>query len=93
MQTFTAQEMQRNVGAVQEAALAEPVIITYHNRPRLVLLSMREFDSLRGRARRVGSVEEADDVIMGHISELAEMDSGDEEPTPSQEPRFAKSGP
>ena len=36
--------------------MVEPVIITYHDRPRLVLMSMQEYDRLRGR----GTVREAE---------------------------------
>jgi prevent-host-death family protein len=49
MQTFRAQDMQRQASILQEAAMVEPVIITYHDRPRLVLMSMQEYDRLRGR--------------------------------------------
>jgi prevent-host-death family protein len=56
MQTFRAQDMQRQAAVMQEAAMVEPVIITYHDRPRLVLMSMREYDRLRGR----GSAREAE---------------------------------
>lgn len=49
MQRFRAQDMQRQASILQEAAMVEPVIITYHDRPRLVLMSMQEYDRLRGR--------------------------------------------
>jgi prevent-host-death family protein len=49
MQTFRAQDMQRQASVLQDAAMVEPVIITYHDRPRLVLMSMQEYDRLRGR--------------------------------------------
>jgi prevent-host-death family protein len=49
MRTFRAQDMQRQASILQEAAMVEPVIITYHDRPRLVLMSMQEYDRLRGR--------------------------------------------
>jgi hypothetical protein len=49
MQTFRSQDMQKQAAALQEAAMKEPVLITYHDRPRLVLLSMDEYDRLRGR--------------------------------------------
>ncbi|HUN39167.1 MAG TPA: type II toxin-antitoxin system prevent-host-death family antitoxin [Acetobacteraceae bacterium] len=50
MQIFRSQDMQRHAAAVmQEAAMVEPVIITYHDRPRLVLMPMREYGRLRGR--------------------------------------------
>jgi hypothetical protein len=54
MQMFRAQDMQKQASTLQEAAMKEPVLITYHDRPRLVLMSMEEFERLRGRP---GSVE------------------------------------
>jgi prevent-host-death family protein len=50
MQTFRSQDMQKQAAAVQEAAMKEPVIITYHDRPRLVVMSIDEFDRLRSDA-------------------------------------------
>jgi hypothetical protein len=40
--------MQKQAAAVQEAAMREPVLITYHDRPRLVVMSMEEFERLGG---------------------------------------------
>jgi prevent-host-death family protein len=57
MQTFRSQDMQKQASAVQEAAMKEPVIITYHDRPRLVVMSMEEFDRLRGRPDAADSVQ------------------------------------
>jgi PHD/YefM family antitoxin component YafN of YafNO toxin-antitoxin module len=42
MLTFKAQDVQKPASQLQEAAMAEPVIITYHDRPRLVVMSMHE---------------------------------------------------
>ena len=50
MKSFRAQDMQKQASALQEAAMKEPVLITYHDRPRLVLMSMDEYDRLRGRS-------------------------------------------
>lgn len=49
--------MQKQASAVQEAAMKEPVIITYHDRPRLVVMSMEEFDRLRGGPDAADSVQ------------------------------------
>jgi len=49
VQTFRAHDMQRRASVLQEAATVEPVIITCHDRPHLVLMSMREYDRLHGR--------------------------------------------
>lgn len=52
MQVFRAQDMQKQAAILQEAAMSEPVIITYHDRPRMVLMSMQEYDRLKGRSRK-----------------------------------------
>lgn len=49
MQSFRSQDMQKQASTLQEAAMKEPVLITYHDRPRLVLMAMEEYDRLRGR--------------------------------------------
>ena len=74
MRTFKSQDMQRNCATLQEAAIAEPVIITYHDRPRLVLMSMEEFDRLRGRQKSVNSAE---DLPHNLVEELDTMDQKD----------------
>lgn len=51
MQIFRSQDMQKQAATIQDAAMKEPVLITYHDRPRLVLMSMQEYDRLRGRRR------------------------------------------
>ena len=47
MDHFTAFDLQRHVGKVQDAAMAAPVAITHHGQPRLVLM---DYD----RWRRLG---------------------------------------
>lgn len=75
MQVFRAQDMQRNVSVVQDAAMSEPVLITYHDRPRLVLMSMAEYARLRGRQKTAGGIEDMDEDLA-----LAIMDIADESP-------------
>lgn len=55
MQTFRSQDMQKQAAAVQEAAMRAPVLITYHDRPRLVVMSMEEFERLGGPQREAGA--------------------------------------
>lgn len=74
MQIFRAQDMQKQAAIMQEAAMLEPVIITYHDRPRLVLLSMQEYDRLRGRQRTVGATVELPDSVIKQIEAMAELD-------------------
>jgi prevent-host-death family protein len=86
MQTFRSQDMQKQAAAVQEAAMKEPVIITYHDRPRLVVMSMEEFDRLRslpGAARpqpgppAVPNKTERDFLIAYFRSELTRNEAMD----------------
>ncbi|MCF7749047.1 type II toxin-antitoxin system prevent-host-death family antitoxin [Sulfitobacter sp. M39] len=46
MTRVTATEFKNNIGAFSDAAMSEPVIITSHQRDRLVLLSADEYRRL-----------------------------------------------
>jgi prevent-host-death family protein len=70
MITFQSQDMQKQASALQEAAMREPVLITYHDRPRLVLMSMEEYDRLRGRKGRNTAVASLSDEAAGRIASL-----------------------
>lgn len=72
MQVFRSQDMQRRVSAVQDAAMSEPVLITYHDRPRLVLMSMTEYARITGRKRSVGGIEDMDDDLAKAIMDIAD---------------------
>ena len=74
MQIFRSQDMQRQAAALQEAAMKEPVFITYHDRLRLVLMSMQEYDRLRGRLGGAGAIVELPDVVLDQIEALADLD-------------------
>lgn len=64
MHVFTSEELQRRPAEVQEAALGEPALITYHGRPRLVMMSIEEYDRIGGRQHLVlDAVELSDDII------------------------------
>jgi prevent-host-death family protein len=58
MITVTSGEVQKKFGAFRAKAHAEPVIVTSHGRPDLVIMSHAEFLSLRKRARN--TVQAAD---------------------------------
>jgi prevent-host-death family protein len=47
MVTITAAELQRNFGTYREKALREPVSVTHHGRPSLVVMAADEFDRLK----------------------------------------------
>lgn len=46
MTRVSATEFKNNIGAYSDAAMSEPVIITSHQRDRLVLLSAEEYRRL-----------------------------------------------
>ncbi|MBM1222920.1 type II toxin-antitoxin system Phd/YefM family antitoxin [Ponticoccus sp. SC2-23] len=48
MARVTATEFRNNIGIFSDAAMNEPVIITSHDRDRLVLLSADEYRRLTG---------------------------------------------
>lgn len=48
MTRVSATEFKNNIGAYSDAAMSEPVIITSHQRDRLVLLSAEEYRRLVG---------------------------------------------
>ena len=49
MTRVTATEFKNNVGVFSDAAMREPVIITSHQRDRLVLISADEYRRLTGK--------------------------------------------
>lgn len=53
--TFSTSDLSRRAGDVIAEALRGPVTLTQHKKPRLVLLSVAEYD----RLRRVGDTREA----------------------------------
>jgi prevent-host-death family protein len=47
MKSYTSLDLQQRTGDIQRAASAEPVIITNHGRPRLVIATVEEFARLK----------------------------------------------
>lgn len=58
--TYTTSDLSRRSGDVITAAIKAPVTITQRNKPRLVLLSVEEFEAMRRKAdpRRAGRTAE-----------------------------------
>lgn len=48
MKTLSANEAKQSLGRVLDSAQREPVIIQKHNRPTAVVMSVEEYDRLRG---------------------------------------------
>jgi prevent-host-death family protein len=54
----TASEFQQAFGALSDRARREPVIITKHGRPSLVVMAAEEWERLKRRDRQVGLATE-----------------------------------
>lgn len=69
----TAAEIIRNFGFWQAKALTEPVVVTHHGRPRLVLQSVEAYEASRSRSNATAAIEApgADIVpqLMNHMTE------------------------
>jgi prevent-host-death family protein len=59
MTRVTATEFKNNIGAFSDAAMSEPVIITSHQRDRLVLLSADEYRRLIGMSEGITDDDKA----------------------------------
>jgi prevent-host-death family protein len=76
MTRVTATEFKNNIGAVSDAAMQEPVIITSHQRDRLVLLSADEYRRLTDDTPKSVSAEfddRLDRSLNRHSKTLAEL--------------------
>lgn len=79
MRSFTTADLNKRVGAVTDAALREPVVITHHRRPRFVLMSVESFKDLAGQLpdrQQVFTLETmADDLREGLLALADSFDS------------------
>ena len=50
----TASQFQQSFGSLSDKARHEPVVITKHGRPSLVIMAAEEWERLKRRDRRVG---------------------------------------
>ena len=57
----TASEFRKAFGAFSAKALREPLTITRHGRPRLVIMAAEDFERLKPRDRKVGLTEDLSD--------------------------------
>ena len=78
MEIFTSEELQRRPADVQKAALVEPTFITFHGRPRLVVMSVDEFDRLHGRRRVVFDASDISDEVLDDLRSMANAHPVDE---------------
>jgi PHD/YefM family antitoxin component YafN of YafNO toxin-antitoxin module len=50
METFRSTHLQKHLGIVQEAAMKSPVLFLHHGQPKAVMMSVEEFQRLKGAA-------------------------------------------
>jgi len=73
--TVTAAEIIRNFGLWQAKALTEPVVVTHHGRPRLVLQSVESFEQARQPAVPAAAAPAEDEAavifpsLLNHMTE------------------------
>lgn len=85
MKTYSTSDLVRAIGDVTHAAVAEPVVITHHAKPRYVLMSIEEYERLAKaspdprRAYRAGETprELADALLVEVDRKIAELDAHD----------------
>jgi hypothetical protein len=49
MRVFTLSDLNRKPGELADKALVEPIVLTKHKRPQLVMLSAEQFEKLTGK--------------------------------------------
>ncbi|MBF0333063.1 MAG: type II toxin-antitoxin system Phd/YefM family antitoxin [Alphaproteobacteria bacterium] len=69
MLRFSSLDLQRNVARVQEAALREPVAVSYHGRDRLVIMPIDEFERLKSRDKLVIAMDEMPEEFVQALRE------------------------
>lgn len=62
MKSVSAAEFKKKTGTYQDMALSEPVMITKHERPALVLMSYAEYQKLSGHIRKAAPPAEMGDL-------------------------------
>ncbi len=75
MQSFAASELQRNPAEIQKAALMGPVFLTYHDKPRYVMMSLDEFVRIQGKDI-TGHLAAYPAAVAAHIRELTKAPAG-----------------
>jgi hypothetical protein len=69
MLVFPATDLQRNPAEIQKAALKEPIFLSYHDKPRYVMMSLEDFVRLQG-TQIVADPSAFPESVMQRIREL-----------------------
>lgn len=57
---ITSSNLRNKIGRAEDSALTQPVVITKHGEPRLVLISYPEYERLKRRDRQVLNTADLD---------------------------------
>jgi hypothetical protein len=71
MRVFASSDLQRNPAEIQKAALMEPVFLSYHDKPRYVMMSLEEYVKLKG-AEIIATPESFPESVLARIREIAD---------------------
>ena len=71
MRVFASSDLQRNPAEIQKAALMEPVFLSYHDKPRYVMMSLEEYVRLKG-ATIAAAPESVPESVLARIREIAD---------------------
>ncbi len=71
MRVFASSDLQRNPAEVQKAALMEPVFLSYHDKPRYVMMSLEEYVRLKG-VEIVAAPEAFPESVIERIRQIAD---------------------
>ena len=71
MRVFASSDLQRNPAEIQKAALMEPVFLSYHDKPRYVMMSLEEYVRLKG-ATIVAAPDSFPESVLARIRDIAE---------------------
>jgi hypothetical protein len=82
MQVFTSEELQRRPAEVQQSALVEPTFITFHGRPRLVMMSLVEFERMKTSRHKVMKSATFSADFLAELQLLADAHGGDSDDLP-----------
>ena len=69
--TYTTSDLSRKSGDIIAEALRHPVTITQRSKPRLVLLSIEDYQRLRHRAdtRSTGTIQTMPDSLLAEVED------------------------
>ena len=72
MRTFAAADLQRDSAEVQRAAMVAPIALTYHEKPRFVMMNLEDYARLIG-AKLKAYPENLPDSVTERLQAIADQ--------------------